>query len=343
MDKVLSEQNLITSFVRWFDNKSNKQIIVPMGDDSFVGKLLPKHNQLVITNDLLVEDTHFKLSWQKFVDKQIGSFWTLFGQKLININISDLAAMGDVIPLFGIISLGLPKIFSFHSIRHIVSGIKTAACDYNIAIVGGDTVRSTKIFCGLTLIGCTNKKPLTRTGVKNNDWIFVSDPLGDAAAGLEILEAKSKNVCTFDNPEKDEIFLLNQFVNPIAKVKFAKTLASHKLVNSLTDISDGLSVTIDYMCKSNSLGAEIWVENIPVSKQLKSWTSENNECLEKYVVHGGEDYALLFTVSDTDLVKFINFYPKFKPIGKFNSSKKVVYKLNSKKISVPGYGYDAFL
>ena len=54
-------------------------------------------------------------------------------------------------------------------------------------------------------------------------------------------------------------------------------------VHSLIDISDGLAGDLEHVLKASGVGAEVYVERIPMPKGAK--------------LGGGEDYELLFTAS----------------------------------------------
>ena len=74
-------------------------------------------------------------------------------------------------------------------------------------------------------------------------------------------------------------------------------LAESGLVHAMMDISDGLATDLAHICKESRTGAEIFKENLPVSEQLRAAAGKLKIPVLDWVLKGGEDYQLLFTVS----------------------------------------------
>ena len=70
----------------------------------------------------------------------------------------------------------------------LAAGVKEAASEHGVAVVGGDLSASDKVFVAVTAMGHAPETPLTRAGAEPGDALFVSGTLGAAAAGLRLLE-----------------------------------------------------------------------------------------------------------------------------------------------------------
>jgi len=109
------------------------------------------------------------------------------GQKLVTVNVSDLAAMGAE-PLGIIIAMGMPDELPLSYFDELVEGILQACHKYKMALIGGDTNQCQELtLCG-TCLGIVDKdKVLTKDGAKPGDIVAVTGPLGLASAGFELL------------------------------------------------------------------------------------------------------------------------------------------------------------
>ena len=226
----------------------------------------------VVTVDMLIEDVDFTRAVPlRFI-----------ARKSLAVNLSDLAAMGAQ-PRYAVVALGLP---SWVNIEMLIEALAEAAREHEIEIVGGDLSRSEKLVISITAIGET-KQPLLRSGARPGDRVYVSRPLGGAAAGLAFL----------GKPLDDMPYALREFaqsavqrqIDPEPEVELGMKLAG--VATSCIDISDGLSTDLDHICEASNVGAEISRERIPVFPGLL----ESGLNVRDAVLNGGEEYALLFT------------------------------------------------
>src|SRR6185436_7149993 len=74
-------------------------------------------------------------------------------------------------------------------------------------------------------------------------------------------------------------------------------LASIAEITSCIDVSDGLSGDLHHLCDASNYGAEIERERIPVFPDLLTFGPRLGINVRDVVLHGGEEYALLFTSS----------------------------------------------
>ena len=73
----------------------------------------------------------------------------------------------------------------------------------------------------------------------------------------------------------------------------------------MIDVSDGLSSEILHICKQSEVGCTIYEDKIPLDPQVITTSEEFNMDSTTIALNGGEDYELLFTISQED-------YPKIK-------------------------------
>jgi len=71
-------------------------------------------------------------------------------------------------------------------------------------------------------------------------------------------------------------------------------------VTSMIDVSDGLATDLNHLAEASRLGAEILGDNLPFSKETEALAALLEVDPVKWSLSGGEDYALLFTVSPSN-------------------------------------------
>lgn len=272
---------------------------VPMGDDACVVKLLDK-SSLAVTTDTLVEGTHFNLThFSSFLDKK--EQWISCGYKAIAVNLSDLAAMGHVRPLFALVTLGLRGDISVDSVENLYTGMKKLTKKYHFSIIGGDIIRSEKSIISITLIGkMIGKRVLTRSGAKIGDVLMVSGPLGLSSAGLKVL---MKRLRVGEGYLKT---LVDAHIYPKPKMEEGKILADEEsLATSLIDSSDDLMTSLEILSEKSRVGFELNLDQVLIHPAIKKISKELKVSPFSFIIYGGEDYQLIFTVhpSKVDLIR----------------------------------------
>jgi thiamine-monophosphate kinase len=257
-------------------NQSRRELILGIGDDAAVWK--PSNPCQIATVDSLVEGIHFTLQTIT---------WRELGWKSVAVNLSDIAAMGGI-PLYALISLGLPQNTDVADVEELYKGMLQVAGKYGVSILGGDTVSSPFVFISVTVIGCASNprgKVLRRSAAQPGDIVAVTGELGASAGGLHMLLDKQKF------PAKQASILRKAHVMPVPRIAEGQALAAAG-VKAGMDISDGLVGDLIHICEMSKVGAVINVDRVPVSKALQKCYPEDALSL---ALTGGEDYELLFT------------------------------------------------
>jgi thiamine-monophosphate kinase len=293
-----------------------------IGDDCAILRK-DKKTDLVITADLLVEDIDFRLNWASA--EQIG-------HKALAVSLSDIAAMGAK-PLYALVTLGIPEsLWETDFVEKFYTGWFKLAKREKIELIGGDISKSNKgFFIDSIVLGEVQKgKAILRSGAKVGDLIFVSGYLGNSALALKLLEENN----TIDNKTETEVLsskksklserLLLFQLEPNPQTKLGQIIGSRQLATAMIDISDGLSSDLWQICQASRVGARIFAERIPISRQLRSVVASEHEAL-KLALHGGEDFQLLFTVNPEKVVDLERHVPRGKKItciGEITESQK---------------------
>ena len=253
---------------------SDKSVLISIGDDAAAVKV-SKGKTLLATTDLLTDGIHFDLRYISFFQ---------LGAKALLVNISDIAAMAGI-PRYALIAIAVPDNIKVEELNEIYRGIKKTASAYKVSIIGGDTSGSKNgLMISITLLGEAKQgNIIKRDGAKPGDKIFVTGTLGDSSAGLELLK----------NGKRNE-YLIQRHLLPTPRVKEGIFLSKNRLATSMIDISDSLSTDLNHICEQSRVGAIIYEDRIPLSKELKKAKLKNKPL--DYALSGGEDYELLFTV-----------------------------------------------
>jgi thiamine-monophosphate kinase len=268
-----------------------------IGDDTAV--LNPQGNKVVTTTELFIEGVHFALRYTALHH---------LGFKVVSVVLSDIAAM-NAIPAQLTIGLGLSNRFSVESVDALYEGIKLACDEYKVDLVGGDTTSSPQgLIISMTATGVVEAEKLVQRGTsKPNDVLCVSGDLGAALMGLHSLE-REKQVFLANPDMKPELegksYVVLRQLKPMARFDIIHELRELGVVpTSMIDCSDGLASEIIHLCNASGLGARIFEKNIPIDDETYLSATEFNVSPLTAALNGGEDYELVFTVSQEDFPK----------------------------------------
>lgn len=257
----MDEFGLIDTFVSQFDVPPSPR---GPGDDCAV---LPSQGPACVTTDAVVEGVHFTRRGFSFED---------VGHKALAVNLSDLAAMGAR-PAWFTVALGVPEDVTAADLKALGRGMSALAALHGATLVGGNVTRSLQLSVTVTLTGLLDGPPMLRSGGRVGDALYVSGPLGDAAAGLvhprELGHAQRR---------------------PQPHVAFGRLAALH--ASAAIDVSDGLAQDLGHLCRASGVGGDLSAAALPLSDTLLEVVGSRQAALP-FALRGGEDYVLLVATS----------------------------------------------
>jgi len=300
--KHLGERRVISRIRRAYGGRK-ADVVVGIGDDA---ALVRTPGRLLLTTDLLVEDEDFRRDAHPA---------RLLGRKALNVNLSDIAAMGGR-PRHALVAMALPSDLEEDWLRRFMAGFRAAAEEAGVALVGGDLSQAERIMIAVTVTG-EAKSPVLRSGARPGDAVFVSGTLGDAAGGLRLLEhGGHRGVVKAVRP------LLDAFLDPAPRLELGGLLARRKLASAMIDISDGLSVDLAHICEESRVGAEVEERRVPISPALAHMARDPLAM----ALNGGEDFELLFTVRPKNVGAVERLRRRFRlsRIGRVTAGRRLV-------------------
>jgi thiamine-monophosphate kinase len=302
----LGEFGLIEHLTKNIEIK-NASTLLGVGDDGAVIDHFGR--QTVVSTDLLIEGIHFDLSYTPMKH---------LGYKSVVVNLSDIYAM-NAIPTQILLSIGFSNRFSVEALDEFYAGVYAACDEYQVDLTGGDTSSSQKGFIiSVTAIGeVAPDKFVKRSGAKVNDLICVSGELGGAFLGLTLLE-REKKIFEETGAQPDlegQTHIVGRLLKPEARKDIISYFAESEITpTSMIDISDGLSSDVLHLCHQSNLGCVLYEDKFPFNDAAKEFAYKLQIDPTACALSGGEDYELLFTLSQEDYEK-IKINPSISIIG----------------------------
>jgi thiamine-monophosphate kinase len=333
----LGEFGLIKHLTQFIELK-NESTVKGIGDDAAV--LNYEGKQVVVSTDMLVEGVHFDLTYVPLKH---------LGYKSVSVNVSDIYAM-NAIPKQITVSFAVSNRFSVEAMEELYSGILMACKKHQVDIVGGDTTTSKSgLIISITAIGEGDTETLVyRNGAKEGDLLCVTGDLGAAYIGLQILEREKKIFLESPGIQPDlggNDYVLERQLKPEARKDIPTLLKALDVKpTSMIDISDGLASEILHITAQSEVGCNLFEEKLPIDPATYNTAREFNMDPTVCALNGGEDYELLFTISQSDFPK-IKANPDITVIGHITNLKDGVNLITKGGTSHPltAQGWDALL
>jgi thiamine-monophosphate kinase len=280
-----------------------------LGDDAALVDI-PKGSRLVISVDASVEDVHFKRDW--LTPEEIG--WRATAAA-----ISDLAAMGAE-PIGLLLALSVPPRW-MPEIMALGAGVAAAARFAGMPIIGGDTTGGELLTLSLTVLGAA-RSPLSRSGARPGDIIYVTGRLGGPSAALRALALG-------ETPAPAH---RARFAHPEPRLAAARWLAERGATAAI-DVSDGLAADLRHVAAASDVTLALDVERVPM---LPGVTPDD-------ALAGGEEYELAVTSGALDTAAFeAAIGVPLTAIGEVRAGPpEVRAKQGRKRVDLPG-GHDHF-
>lgn len=251
-------------------------LVLAVGDDCAAIRT-PTGGLLLGTTDTFVDGVHFKRPL-------IG--WEDTGRRCMAASISDIAAMAGL-PMYALISLSLPGTMTVAGAVDLARGLIEEGAAYGCPVAGGETTATPgPATVTVTVTGRVEPERMTtRAGSRSGDAIYVTGTVGDAMAGLLMLDAGAR-------PSEATA----KFTHPLARIEAARVLTGTFEVTAMIDVSDGIATDLGHICDESGCGAVIEAARLPVGEAVRTLAAEKGFDPVAFALSSGEEFELLFTV-----------------------------------------------
>ncbi|MBI5529567.1 MAG: thiamine-phosphate kinase [Deltaproteobacteria bacterium] len=334
---MISSEFALVETIRRLAGKARAPVALGIGDDCAVIDVRPGE-VLLHTTDCLVEGVHFRREYFAAID---------IGLKAVAVNLSDIAAMGGR-PVAFLLTLVIPgrardgrgndtiQETGRDDERYLLDIVRGAiACGrkFGCQLAGGNvsSTRGDGLIVDVSMIGAAKKGcVLRRSGARPGDVVLVSGHPGQSSAGLALLndsrltthDSRLRTASSIQHPASS---LRAAHLRPQPMLALGRSLAERGLATACIDTSDGLVQDLGHICGESGVGAEIDAAKIPISRALRRLCSESRKDPLEFALGGGEDYGLLFTVTEKDFpkVRRLKSPVPITSIGRITRSRKV--------------------
>ena len=237
----------------------------------------PPGEQYVLTADAIVAGVHFLPADPP----------AEVAQKLLRVNLSDLAAKGAA-PFGYLLTIALAPACDESWLADFARGLAADQARFGIALLGGDSVTTPgPTTLSVAAIGrIPAGSAILRRGAMPGDRVYVSGTLGDAALGLAVARG---GLAQLDPAAR--AFLVDRYRLPQPRLALGRRLVG--LARAMMDISDGLVADLGHLCEASGGGATLEAALLPLSPAARVAISAE-PALASAPLGGGDDYELLF-------------------------------------------------
>ncbi len=333
----LGEFALIERLSEKFQLNQNNSLMGIGDDAAVIGQSGDKVT--LLSSDMLLEGIHFDLSYMPLQH---------LGFKAVAVNVSDIAAMNGT-PKQITVNLGLSNRFSVEAVEAIYEGIEAAAKSYDLDVVGGDTTASASgLVISIAILGeAPEGEVVYRNSANDKDILCLTGDVGAAYVGLQVLEREKQEFLANPDmqPKLDKYdYVVGRQLRPRARMDVIHELRDLKVKPSaMIDVSDGLVSDLFHICKASGLGVSIYEDKLPIDKQAYETAAEFSLDPNACAMNGGEDYELLFTISQEDFEKIKN-HEDIHTIGYMHPKEKgrVLVTRNQQIVELTAQGWKHF-
>jgi thiamine-monophosphate kinase len=285
--------------------------------------------ELVLKTDAIVEGVHF------LSDDPAD----LVARKALRVNLSDLAAKGAE-PVGYLLSLSINAKTGTPWIKRFAQGLAHDQKTFGLSLLGGDTTATPgPTTVSVTAIGWSPLGALPRrSGAKPGDLVFVSGRIGDAGAGLALLQEKSRA------KGKSYTTLVSRYRLPEPRLALGRALRG--IAHATIDVSDGLLADLGHIAETSKVRIAIKADAIPLSAAFVDKLGKKRRAIV-HAATAGDDYEIAFTAppSARDALKraAAQTGTPVTEIGRVEGGKGVVLlDASGKRIPVKRAGYTHF-
>ncbi len=226
--------------------------------------------ETVVTADALTAGVHFLASDPP----------NLIASKALRVNLSDLAAKGAE-PVGYLLALALPQSIDEAWLAEFARGLGEDQQVFGVSLLGGDTTATPgPLTIAITALGTVPAGAMIRrSGACAGDHVFVSGTIGDAGAGLKLLQ----------DGKADDAYLVGRYQQPMPRLRLG--LALRGVATASLDVSDGLLADLGHIAEVSGVRIVVAADAVPRSAALRRIDPDG----VVRAVTAGDDYEIAFT------------------------------------------------
>lgn len=320
-----------------YSSYRSRSVIHGIGDDAAV--LTGSETRFgLLSSETFVEGVEFDLSFMPF--HQVGA-------KVVSSAVSDIFAMNGK-PQAVIVNLALPNRINLDMVDDLYKGIGSACSDYGCQIAGGDLTGShNALVISVSVYGEVEKNRIVyNSGAGVDDAICITGDVGSALAGLKVLLREKKHweevgdpVIQPDLAEWD--YVVKRQLVPVARKDMVTLFHEYSIrPTSMIDVSQGLLSDLQRLTGNSKKGAYLYQSALPIDLQTRKVADEMQEDVDNYALYGGEDFELIFTLSEKDVGKLAELSREFTVIGRI-TDKEGFTEMQTAEGDTAVFGFDA--
>lgn len=221
------------------------------------------------------------------------------------------------------VTFGVSAKLDLKQIKELWSGVVTAAKEHGYKELALDLVPSRNGLCiAVSAAGETGMLTVKRRMEgKSMDLICISDNLGAAFMGMQVLEReKRKFEKTKDDSSQPDLseyrHLVGAYLKPEINPGTVSQLEEAEIIPSYGYfVTRGLSDAVKRLSRDSGLGAKIYVDKLPFPGKMFDLGKEMGIDPVSAALNGGDDCRLLFTIPIGKHDRFRHDFQTFDIIG----------------------------
>ncbi len=253
---------------------ASARIVRGIGDDASVARAA---GYAVTSVDMMVEGVHFRREQLSMGE---------IGHRALAAALSDLAAMGAR-PGEAFLALGLPHGLALEEVLALAEGASKLASRSATAIAGGDVTRSEQLTVSVTVTGWADDPGalVGRDGARPGDLVCVTGRLGEAGAGLAVIEGRVRLGA------EESAALRERYARPEPRLAEGRSLAAVG-ARAMIDLSDGLASDATHIARRSGVMLELSLDALPAGPAVERAAAQLGVSAGALAASAGDDYEL---------------------------------------------------